>query len=158
MRIGLPVVLSDETAIAVRHLVRKDSQLPELQAEGRRIWLVDDSAAVRELLLADLSSQGFSVTTLADGREALECLSNAQAQPPDLLLTDLRMPDGDGLAVMRLARARWPDMPVLLLTSGPEALAGQDHGFSAVLAKPVSLAELRLALARLLSLSVEGKP
>ena len=158
MRIGLPVVLSDETAIAVRHLVRKDSQLPELQAEGRRIWLVDDSAAVRELLLADLSSQGFSVTTLADGREALECLSNAQAQPPDLLLTDLRMPGGDGLAVMRLARARWPDMPVLLLTSGPEALAGQDHGFSAVLAKPVSLAELRLALARLLSLSVEGKP
>ena len=45
---------------------------------------------------------------------------------------------------------------MLLLTSVPEALAGQDHGFSAVLAKPVSLAELRLTLARLLGLAVEG--
>lgn len=156
MRIGLPVELSDETAIAVRHLVRQDSRLPELQAEGRRLWLVDDSPAVRELLLADLTGQGFSVTTLADGREALERLGAAQAQPPDLLLTDFRMPGSDGLAVLRLARARWPDLPVLLLTSVPEALTGQDHGFSAVLAKPVSLAELRLTLARLLGLAVEG--
>ncbi len=156
MRIGLPVELSDETAIAVRHLVRQDSRLPELQAEGRRLWLVDDSPAVRELLLADLTGQGFSVTTLADGREALERLGAAQAQPPDLLLTDFRMPGSDGLAVLRLARARWPELPVLLLTSVPEALAGQDHGFSAVLAKPVSLAELRLTLARLLGLAVEG--
>ena len=155
MRISLPVELSDEAAIAVRRLVRQETRLPELQAEGRRLWLVDDSPAVRELLQADLTSQGFSVTALANGREALERLGAAQAQPPDLLLTDFRMPGSDGLAVLRLARARWPGLPVLLLTSAPEALAGQDHGFSAVLAKPVSLAELRLTLARLLDLKVE---
>lgn len=152
MRIWLPVEPADETAIAVRHLVRQDSRLPELRAEGRRLWLVDDSPAVRELLLAELTGQGFSVTTLADGREALEQLSAPQQQAPDLLLTDFSMPGGDGLA-----RARWPELPVLLLTSAPEVLAGKAHGFSAVLAKPVSLAELRLTLARLLGLSVEGE-
>jgi len=157
MRICLPVEPSDEAAIAVRHLVRQDSRLPELQGEGRRLWLVDDSPAVRELLLAELTGQGFSVTTLAGGREALECLNAPQQQAPDLLLTDFRMPGGDGMAVLRLARARWPDLPVLLLTSAPEVLAGKEHGFSAVLAKPVSLAELRLTLARLLGLSVEGE-
>ncbi|MYZ51711.1 ATP-binding protein [Malikia spinosa] len=157
MRIWLPVEPSDETTIAIRHLMRQDSRLPELRAEGRRLWLVDDSPAVRELLLADLTGQGFIVTTLADGREALERLSAPQQQAPDLLLTDFRMPGGDGLAVLRLARARWPDLPVLLLTSAPEVLAGKEHGFSAVLAKPVSLAELRLTLARLLGLTVEGE-
>lgn len=157
MRVWLPVEPSDETTIAIRHLVRQDSRLPELRAEGQRLWLVDDSPAVRELLLAELTGQGFSVTTLADGREALERLSALQQQAPDLLLTDFRMPGGDGLAVLRLARARWPDLPVLLLTSAPEMLAGKEHGFSAVLAKPVSLAELRLTLARLLGLSVEGE-
>jgi CheY-like chemotaxis protein len=157
MCIALPVELSDETTIAARHLVRQDSRLPELRADGRRLWLVDDSLAVRELLLAELTGQGFVVTTLADGREALGRLRDLQAQAPDLLLTDLNMPGGDGLAVLRLARARWPDLPVLLLTSVPEALAGQAHGFSAVLAKPVSLAELRLTLARLLGLTVEGE-
>lgn len=157
MRIWLPVEPSDETTIAIRHLMRQDSRLPELRAEGRRLWLVDDSPAVRELLLADLTGQGFIVTTLADGREAIERLSAPQEQAPDLLLTDFRMPGGDGLAVLRLARARWPDLPVLLLTSAPEVLAGKEHGFSAVLAKPVSLAELRLTLARLLGLTVEGE-
>jgi signal transduction histidine kinase len=157
MRIWLPVEPADEAAIAVRHLVRQDSRLPELRAEGRRLWLVDDSPAVRELLLAELTGQGFSVTALADGREALERLAAPQQQAPDLLLTDFRMPGGDGLAVLRLARARWPELPVLLLTSAPEVLAGKEHGFSAVLAKPVSLAELRLTLARLLGLSVEGE-
>ncbi len=157
MRIWLPVELSNEIAIAARHLVRQESRLPELQAEGRRLWLVDDSPVVRELLLAELTGQGFSVTTLADGREAIEHLSAPQVQPPDLLLTDLNMPGADGLAVLRLARARWPDLPVLLLTSVPEALAGREHGFSAVLAKPVSLADLRLTLARLLDLAVESE-
>lgn len=157
MRIWLPVEPSDEASIASRHLVRQDSRLPELRADGRRLWLVDDSPAVRELLLAELTGQGFSVTTLADGCEALEHLRAPQVQAPDLLLTDLNMPGADGLAVLRLARARWPDLPVLLLTSAPEVLAGKEHGFSAVLAKPVSLAELRLTLARLLGLSVEGE-
>ncbi|MEN9475589.1 MAG: hypothetical protein RIS48_2311 [Pseudomonadota bacterium] len=157
MRIWLPVEPADETAIAVRHLVRQDSRLPELRAEGRRLWLVDDSPAVRELLLAELTGLGFSVTTLADGREALERLSAPQQQAPDLLLTDFSMPGGDGLAVLRLARARWPELPVLLLTSAPEVLAGKEHGFSAVLAKPVSLAELRLTLAHQLGLTVEGE-
>ncbi len=130
--------------------------MPDIRAEGRRLWLVDDSPAVRELLLAELSGLGFSVTALADGSAALERLGASQEPAPDLLLTDLRMPGLDGLALLRLARARWPDLPVLLLTSAPEVLADQDHGFSAVLDKPVSLAELRLTLARLLGLAVEA--
>lgn len=150
----LPVLRSSEAAIAPRHLQRQDVQLPDLRGDGRRLWLADDSLVVRELLVADLSGLGFEIKALADGREALLGLRDPRAQAPDLLLTDLRMPGADGLTLLRSARARWPDLPVVLLTSAPEAVADGGHDFSAVLAKPISLAQLRRTLAELLDLEL----
>jgi len=125
-----------------------------LSGGGRRIWLADDSRLVRELLATDLSDLGFEVKALTNGREALGCLRDPRAQAPDLLLTDLRMPGADGLTLLRSAQGRWPDLPVVLLTSAPEAVADLEHGFAAVLDKPVSRAELRRTLARLLGLEL----
>ena len=154
LRFTLPVLVSSEDAIAPRRLQRQDAQLPDLSGAGRRIWLADDSRLVRELLEADLSGLGFEVKALSDGREALECLRDPRAQAPDLLLTDFSMPGVDGLTLLRSTRGRWPDLPVVLLTSAPEAVADLDHGFAAVLDKPVSRAELRRTLARLLGLEL----
>lgn len=154
LRFTLPVLESSEDEIAPRRLQRQDVQLPDLSGGGRRIWLADDSRLVRELLATDLSDLGFEVKALTNGREALGCLRDPRAQAPDLLLTDLRMPGADGLTLLRSAQGRWPDLPVVLLTSAPEAVADLEHGFAAVLDKPVSRAELRRTLARLLGLEL----
>lgn len=154
LRLTLPMPRSSEEAIAPRRLQRQEAQLPELRGAGRRLWLVDDSPVVRELLMADFSDMGFEFKALTDGREALLCLRDPQAQAPDLLLTDLRMPGADGLTLLRNARARWPDLPVVLLTSAPEVVADLRHDFSAVLAKPISRAQLRRTLAELLGLEL----
>lgn len=154
LRFTLPVAPACEEDIAPRHLQRQEPLLPELQGRGRRLWLADDSPVMRDLLAAELSGLGFEVTVLADGHQALDQLRAIRIEPPDLLLTDLRMPGVDGLTLLRSARARWPGLPVVLLTSAPELMSGQPHDFSALLTKPVSLAELRTTLARLLDLEL----
>ena len=154
LRFTLPVAPACEADIEPRHRQRQEPRLPALQGCGRRLWLADDSPVMRELLAAELSGLGFEVTVLADGRQALDQLRAMAVAPPDLLLTDLRMPGVDGLTLLRNARARWPGLPVVLLTSAPELMFGQPHGFSALLTKPVSLVELRTTLASLLDLEL----
>jgi CheY-like chemotaxis protein len=153
LRFTLPVTPACEEDIAPRHLQRQEPLLPELQGRGRRLWLADDSPVMREVLVAELSGLGFEVTVLAEGHQALDQLRTIGIEPPDLLLTDLRMPGVDGITLLRSARARWPGLPVVLLTSAPELISGQ-HDFSALLTKPVSLAELRTTLASLLDLEL----
>lgn len=151
---SLPVGLALEAEIDPRHLNRSEAGLPELRGAGRLIWVAEDSQVVREMLEQELSGLGFEVVSMADGQEALWHVRSLREQAPDLLLTDLKMPGVDGLTLLRSARARWPDLPVVLLTSAPEVLVGEEHGFSAVLAKPVSLWQLRMTLAELLGLEI----
>lgn len=158
LRFSLPVTLAPEAEIDPRHLRRREVQLPELRGAGRLLWVAEDSQVVREMLVEDLTSQGFEVVALADGAEALSRLRALRVQPPDLLLTDLKMAGADGLTLQRSAQARWPGLPVVLLTSAPEVLAGELQGFSAVLAKPISQAELRTTLAELLGLELSLMP
>ena len=76
-----------------------------------------------------------------------------RAERPDVLLTDLGMPGLSGWDVAREARARWPDLPVLLLTGwGRDVSPAQlrEHGVLLALAKPAELPALRAALARAL--------
>lgn len=150
----LPVALVPEAEIDLRHVHRREVQLPELSGAGRLLWVAEDSQVVREMLVAELGSLGFEVVALADGSEALARLRTLNIQPPDLLLTDLKMPGVDGLTLLRSASARWPGLPVVLLTSAPEVLAGEQHDFAAVLAKPVSQVQLRTTLAELLGLEI----
>ena len=67
--------------------------------------VVDDEPGVAELLQDLLEAAGHAVTTAASGAEALRCL---QAEPFDLIVSDLRMPDVDGAALWREVQARHP--------------------------------------------------
>src|SRR5512138_3969299 len=80
-----------------------------------RIWVIDDDAASRELLGRILSSRGWEVSPLADGREALERL--AAQGPPDLVVSDIRMAEVGGLEVTEAFRRDAPDTPVILVTA-----------------------------------------
>jgi DNA-binding response OmpR family regulator len=74
---------------------------------GRRILVVEDDGAIRELIAAILRAAGFTVETAADGQAMAHALGKALEGPAfDLLLLDLNLPDGDGLDLARSLRAR----------------------------------------------------
>lgn len=102
-----------------------------------RVLLAEDTAVTRQLLAQILQQGGFEVLAVPDGAQALAAL---RAQPPDLLLTDVEMPELGGLELVRRVRAdpRTADLPVVLLTSlgapGDRA-AGAEAGADAYLVK-----------------------
>ncbi len=117
----------------------------------QRILVVDDDPAVREYLLRSLREAGFGVTVAADGAEALRLFS---AQPFDLVITDILMPDCDGLEVISHIRLVRPQVPVVAIIGADDELFGQDAaglGARLVLVKPFTAAELHAAVRRALS-------
>ncbi|UCD63438.1 MAG: response regulator [Candidatus Zixiibacteriota bacterium] len=84
--------------------------------EQRSILVVDDELLIRDLLYDFFTEQGWDITIAESGEKALEILRNKEV---DLLLTDLKMPDMDGLALTDRVRASYPDMPVVIMTGYP---------------------------------------
>ena len=81
----------------------------------RRILIVDDEPSVRDVMATVLIDAGYSVQTAADGHIALEIIDDA---PPDLIITDVMMPNLDGWALLDHARERNPTLPVILMSAG----------------------------------------
>ncbi|MDX3192671.1 response regulator transcription factor [Streptomyces sp. MN03-5084-2B] len=111
-----------------------------------RLLVVDDEATVRELLSAALRFAGFRVTSAATAREAVAA---ATAEPPDLVLLDVMLPDMDGFEVVRRLREHHPGhgtpVPVLFLTARDrqsDKVTGLSLGADDYVTKPFDLAEL----------------
>src|SRR3954467_4453548 len=101
-----------------------------------RILVVDDEATIRDLLLKTLALAEYDVDMAPDGRTALERL---RMVPYDLLITDLKMPGVDGLAVIREARRLKADIPVIIITgfsTEASAIEAVNLGVSGYLTKP----------------------
>lgn len=101
------------------------------------ILIVDDEASLRQTLARILQRAGFEVTTTASGSEALTLLAQ---QPFDLVYLDLRMPDMNGLEVLRAIHTKLPDLPVILFTAQPDlnsAVEALRHGAIDYLLKPL---------------------
>ena len=116
-----------------------------------RILVVDDDEALLRLLSMRLSANGFAVTTCATGEEALTL---AKREMFDLALTDLRLPDRDGLSVLEGLKLIHPDLPVLLLTahgSIPNAVEAMQKGAFGYLTKPFDNKELEATLEKALA-------
>jgi CheY-like chemotaxis protein len=106
-----------------------------------KILLIDDDAAVLEVVALMLASQGHSVVTAGSGPEGLARLS--AGEPVDLVLTDLAMPEMSGWDVVRAVRTAWPTIPVGLVTGTPDHLVEQREVVDVLITKPVTLDELR---------------
>jgi two-component system, NtrC family, response regulator HydG len=78
-----------------------------------RILVVDDELEMATMVADELDDRGYTAIALRDGREALERLEH---EPFDALVTDLRMPDIDGLMLLRGSRALDPTRPVIVMT------------------------------------------
>lgn len=118
-----------------------------------RILIAEDEEALRAMCARALATDGHQVEAARDGSEALEILIRDRGRF-DLLLTDVRMPIMDGIA-LALATARdFPDLTILLMTGYAdqrERAQGLDALVHDVIAKPFSVAELRGAVSEALA-------
>jgi two-component system chemotaxis sensor kinase CheA len=117
------------------------------------ILLVEDSDVVRETLARLLTDTGYRVTTARDGVEGLD---KAQAEPFDLVSTDVMMPRMDGYELTRALRAldAYRDTPIVMVTSRGERIdrvRGFDAGVDEYITKPHDRSQLRRAIAKLLA-------
>lgn len=87
------------------------------------VLLVDDDQRSARLLARLLTTDGYRVEVALDGAEAVSRLSRPPL--PRAIITDLRMPYVDGIAVARYAKSLAPTMPIIFLTSYPELVAGR---------------------------------
>jgi CheY-like chemotaxis protein len=117
-----------------------------------RILLVDDEEPVRGFLKRGLELDGHAITTAIDGADGLDRLTEAGGAY-DLLLTDIRMPIMDGIALALAAKRDYPDLTILLMTGFAdqrERARGLQAIVADVLTKPFSLADLRATVTRVL--------
>ncbi len=111
------------------------------------VFIVEDRGSLRRLMSKALTLEGYGVATAADVGEAVRRL---EEEAFDLVLTDLKLPDGSGLEVLRASREHQPEVPVVVLTAfGTIATAVEAMRLGAVdfLEKPLEIDEL-VALAR----------
>jgi EAL domain-containing protein (putative c-di-GMP-specific phosphodiesterase class I) len=121
-------------------------------ASGGRILVVDDEPALREVARELLTGAGYTVAACSNGREALEALQRGSF---DAVLSDVRMPDMDGLGLLRAVRQKDLDVPVVLWTGGPSiesAAEAVEYGALQYLIKPVPSQKLLEAAARAVKL------
>ena len=130
--------------IAVDLLVEKGVPREEAEAEIEtranepRILVVDDEPTARILLAKGLEQ--YVVSEAADGKQALEVI---KAESPDLIVTDIQMPELDGIGLLKLLRAKHPKLPVLAVTGYMEEEELKTHAFDGYLMKPISVEDLR---------------
>ncbi len=104
-----------------------------------RLLIVEDDAGIRSGLVRALTNAGYDCAASASAAAA------RQADRPDLVLLDLGLPDGDGMDLALEFQARWPLVPIIMVTARTEEMdvvAGLDTGAVDYITKPFRLAEL----------------
>lgn len=117
------------------------------------VVVIDDDPEIRSLLTDQLALDGYSFKCFSDGGEGLRFLNgdSPQAEQVELVITDLRMPDVDGLSLLRNFKPRHPDVPVILMTayaSVESAVEGLRKGAFDYITKPFKLVEMSHAVDR----------
>ena len=122
-------------------------------SQPRPLLLVDDEGTFRTGVAEWLAGQNFQVTQASTVAEALDRLEGFAY---DVVLTDLKLPDGDGTHILEAARARYPEIVVIVVTGHGSIRAAVDairQGAADFVTKPFQLAELDMALERALERS-----
>jgi putative nucleotidyltransferase with HDIG domain len=117
-----------------------------------RILIAEDSAQMREVLNSYLTAQGFEVFEAADGTEAVQALGNLDF---DLIISDIKMPGMDGLALLKKAKEIAPSSPFVLITGFPnldDAVEAMRYGAVDYLTKPFRFSQIDVLLEKFLKL------
>ncbi|MBN2702570.1 MAG: response regulator [Pontiellaceae bacterium] len=117
------------------------------------IVLIDDDPTVQKAFSRYLSASGYEVQLANDGRQGLRMI---EAEPPDLVITDIMMPEMDGLEILMAIRKLDFPIPVIAISGGMRALPlnflrhAKDLGARYVFEKPVPLKQLLSAVQELI--------
>lgn len=118
--------------------------------DSEKILVVDDEEAIREVVSTMLQAQGFECTAVSNGKAALDQI---QKSSPDLILSDMVMPEMDGLKLLEWMRAHDPDVPVIMVTAMHDistALEAIRRGAYDYILKPFEKDQLFLGVRRAL--------
>jgi CheY-like chemotaxis protein len=120
--------------------------MPHIRRSRHLVLVVDDDAGLRDSIRSLLESMGFLVSTAGNAREAIV---EVGAQRPDVILTDIYMPEGDGYELISAMRSFGEAIPIVAMSGGALQYEIQDHlgmakrlGAEATLAKPFRAAAL----------------
>ena len=114
------------------------------------ILIVDDEQSYRQLLSLVFESDGHNVRTAMNGRQALESL---QTEPADVIISDVKMPDMDGIEMLRAVRETMPDLGVVLMTAFASVETAREAfklGADDFIQKPFDVEELKLIVKKTL--------
>ena len=111
------------------------------------IWIVDDDPSIRFVLEKALGREGWATRSFVQARDVLTALSDVDAsdparQPPQVLVSDIRMPGGSGLELLEQIRAQQPGLPVIIMTAYSDldsAVSAFQRGAFEYLPKPFDL-------------------
>jgi two-component system KDP operon response regulator KdpE len=112
-----------------------------MQANGHHILIIEDEQPIRRFLKASLSNEGYRVSEAVAGEDGLRM---ASAQPPDLVILDLGLPDLDGQDVLKRLR-EWYTSPIIVLSARdqePQKIKALDSGADDYVTKPFGVGEL----------------
>ncbi|MEW6721498.1 MAG: sigma-54 dependent transcriptional regulator [Thermodesulfobacteriota bacterium] len=121
-----------------------------MAVEGRRILVVEDDPGLRFTMTDALEGEGFAVADAGNGAEALRRL---REEAFDIVVTDLRLPDGDGMEILREAKAKVPPSSVVVMTgygTVESAVAAMKSGAEDYLTKPFPMDALLLLFGKIL--------
>ena len=127
---------------------------------GQRIWVVDDDVALRTILQDSLSDMGYNVITFGNGKIAWQNLEkiNHINELPNVILTDIRMPMMDGLALSEKIKTQFGNIPVIVMTAHSDVQSAVDSyqtGAFDYLPKPFDLDEMLGMVNKALTYNVE---
>jgi DNA-binding NtrC family response regulator len=117
---------------------------------GPRLLIVDDESSIRDMLAIYFHKRGFEVITASSFAEGT---AGAARSNPDLILSDIKMPDGNGLDLLRKVKADSPKTPVIMITahtSTQDAIEAMKAGAVDYIAKPFNVEELGMIVDRAL--------
>lgn len=109
--------------------------------EGKKVLVVDDNMTNLEILRAQLEQWKLIPVLAQSGKQALDILKTEKDF--DLVITDMQMPEMDGIEVASEIKKKFKDLPIMLISSvGDETRSKYPHLFSAVITKPIKQAQL----------------
>ncbi len=121
--------------------------------EPKSVLLADDDESLRRVVEYNLREEGYRVVTAADGREAL---ARFQQGPVDLAITDVRMPDIDGIGLLTRLKTMQPDLPVIVMTAHgtiDSAVEAMKLGAFDYITKPFGRDQLKAAVRKALDVA-----
>lgn len=124
------------------------------ESEGL-VLVVDDEPDVRKVVRMTLEKAGYDVIEAEDGEKAIEEIKKGENSILlNLIITDIRMPNMNGIDVINYYRKEWSSVPIIVLTGFPDldmATTMLQHGVSDYLVKPVEAEKLRASVAKAIS-------